>query len=109
VVFDAEHLDSSVAALVKDYRWEPVGRAVERHLNEMFVGMITSDGYVFDWSSTRIRPDHVSINTQDALAEDVHSRCPCQRHNDPKEPEHGRAVLSIRISPLQLNARKGLS
>jgi hypothetical protein len=62
VVFDAEHFDSFVAALVKDHSWEPVGRTVERHLNEMFAGMMTNDGYVFDWSSTRIRPDHVSIS-----------------------------------------------
>lgn len=62
VVFDAEHFDCFVAALVTDHSWEPVGRTVERHLNEMFAGMVTDDRYVFDWSSTRIRPDHVSIS-----------------------------------------------
>jgi hypothetical protein len=61
-IFDAAHFYSVVAALVEDHSWEPVGRTVERHLDEMFAGMMTGDGYVFDWSSTRIRPDHVSIS-----------------------------------------------
>ncbi|WP_455272813.1 hypothetical protein [Rhizobium herbae] len=56
VVFDAEHFDSQIRALTKDHSWEPVGRTVERLLDEMFSGKMTDDGYVFEWSSTRNQP-----------------------------------------------------
>ncbi|MBL0370914.1 hypothetical protein JJB09_02630 [Rhizobium sp. KVB221] len=61
-VFDAEHFDSFVATLVKDNSWEPVGRTVERHLNEIFAGRKTGDGYAFDWSSTRVEPNVMTLS-----------------------------------------------
>lgn len=62
VVFEAEHFDNQIRMLTEDHSWEPVGRTVERCLDQIFSGKATDDGYVFDWSSTRIRPDIVTIS-----------------------------------------------
>jgi hypothetical protein len=66
VVFDAEHYDDQVNKLVGDRAWEPVGRAVERHLDAMFSGKVTDDGYEYDWASTRINSRVVTISVTKA-------------------------------------------
>ncbi|OBZ92684.1 hypothetical protein ADU59_25180 [Pararhizobium polonicum] len=62
IVFDTDHFDNQVRTLANDHTWEPVGRTVERRLTEIFSGKITDDGYVYDWSSTRIQPNLVIIS-----------------------------------------------
>lgn len=44
-----------------DYDWESVGRTAERLVDTELGGMTTSDGYIFKWSSTRIRPDTLTL------------------------------------------------
>ena len=44
-----------------DYDWESVGRTAERLVDTELGGATTSDGYVFKWSSTRIRPDTLTL------------------------------------------------
>ncbi|MGV2018192.1 hypothetical protein [Agrobacterium sp. 22-223-1] len=62
VVFEAEHYDHQVCLLIKDYTWEPLNRTVERHLDAMFSGKVTDDGYKYDWASTRIKPGVVNMS-----------------------------------------------
>jgi len=62
VVFDAEYYDQQVSILVTDHTWEPIGRTVERHLDAMFSGKVTDDGYGYDGSSTRIKPGVINVS-----------------------------------------------
>lgn len=44
-----------------DYGWESIGRTEERLVNAALAGRKTSDGYLFQWSSTRIRSDMITL------------------------------------------------
>ena len=44
-----------------DHGWESVGRTAERLVDTALTGTTTSDGYAFRWSSTRIRPDTLTL------------------------------------------------
>lgn len=62
VVFDSREYDRQVIMLAQDQSWEPICRAAERHLNQMFTGKVTDDDYAFEWCSTRIKPNIVSLS-----------------------------------------------
>lgn len=70
VVFGVKHYDHQVCVLIKDYTWEPLNRTVERHLDAMFSGKVTDDGYKYDWTSTRIKPGIVNMS----VTKDSHQR-----------------------------------
>lgn len=44
-----------------DYTWESVGRTAERLVDAALSGVTNSNGFVFRWSSTRIRPDTLTL------------------------------------------------
>jgi len=68
LVFGAEHYDHQVRVLIRDFTWEPINRTVERHLNAMFSSKVTDDGYAYDWSSTRIKSNVITVS----LTKDSH-------------------------------------
>lgn len=53
--------DTEVERAANDFTWEPAGRTAERLVDNALLGKVTSDGYAFRWSSTRIRPDTLTL------------------------------------------------
>ena len=60
--FNTQHYDDVVSGLASDRSWENTSRRVERLVAEVFAGSSIDDGYIFDWASTRIRPDLVHLS-----------------------------------------------
>ena len=59
--FAVTDYDAELERAANDFSWESVGRHAERLVNAGLLGAVTSDGYRFRWSSTRIRPDTITL------------------------------------------------
>lgn len=62
VIFNVRDYNDQVMHLAQDRTWETISRSVERHINDIFSGKMTDDGYIYDWASTRIKPHIVTIS-----------------------------------------------
>ncbi|MCX7359302.1 MAG: hypothetical protein NT015_14315 [Alphaproteobacteria bacterium] len=60
--FNAEDYDRVLSAASNDHSWETQGRRIERLINAEHAGAITTDGYDFDWASTRFKPGVLTLH-----------------------------------------------
>ena len=61
VQFAANEYDTELERAAVDFGWESVGRTAERMVDTAMIGTTTSDGYLFRWSSTRVRADTLTL------------------------------------------------
>ena len=53
--FQTEDYLRRIDVFLEDHSWEPIGRTVERRIDELFAGQRTLLGHIFQWSSARFR------------------------------------------------------
>ena len=60
--FDKEDYLKCIKDTSTDFSWETLGRKVERLVSKIFVDKIIEGKYSFNWASTRISPNIVSLS-----------------------------------------------
>jgi hypothetical protein len=60
--FDADEYDHAISAAANDHSWETQGRRIERLIGAQLAGVATSDGYQFEWASTRFKPGALTLH-----------------------------------------------
>lgn len=60
--FDVDQYDRAISAAANDHTWEPQGRRIERLVDLQLSGAVTTDGYGFEWASTRYKPGALTLH-----------------------------------------------
>jgi hypothetical protein len=60
--FDADEYDRTISLAAIDHSWETQGRRIERLIGLQLAGVLTTDGYNFEWASTRFKPGALTLH-----------------------------------------------
>jgi hypothetical protein len=62
LTFNARQYDAELERFANDHSWEDLERRVERHVDSIFAGTKTADGFAFNWASARHGPLKTTIS-----------------------------------------------
>lgn len=60
--FDLHEYDRAISTAANDHTWETQGRRIERLVGSKLAGAVTTDGYDFEWASTRFKPGALTLH-----------------------------------------------
>jgi hypothetical protein len=60
--FDADEYGRTISAAANDHDWETQGRRIERLIGSQLAGTVTTDGYDFEWASTRLKRSALTLH-----------------------------------------------